>query len=366
MIVVRRLAPVRARVVVVVVVVGASSNAARVPPPPPPHLALMPRRATALVACVVQNDPGRASARTKRDNIARVAAIVDRALDDDDLGRDVGIIVCAECFAHEYTLTAANARAWSESGAGEVDGECVTWARALAAQRRCVVVVGYVRRVGQALFNAQALIDADGVVRSQHHKTHLYDMDEAWAEEGDGFTTNVITVKTVVREENASGARVVARGTADVRCTQAICMDINPYQFKAPWDAYELANAVKAAGETNEDGKHLHQLLLFSSAWTNAHPNDAEELKRAEVDVSDVLSYWYARLEPLRGTKTHFVCANRIGEENLIKFCGCSCVIDMRAQRVLTCIEPGVEDARLVPILLDEDEDHRDDLVRDE
>ena len=323
------------------------------------------RRRTALVACVVQNDPG---ARTKRENLARVSAIVERELDDvEGGGGDVGVVVCAECFAHEYALTAERARALSETGAGEGDGECVTWARALATRAGCVVVVGYVRAVGRSLFNAQTMVDSAGDIVAHHHKVHLYDMDEAWADEGEGFTTSVVKMRTVVREESASGARVVARGTANVLCTQGICMDINPYQFKAPWDAYELANAVKLAKEVNDDGTKLHQLLLFSSAWTNAHPNDTDELKRAPVDAADVVNYWFARLEPLRGTKAHFVCSNRIGEENLIKFCGCSCVIDMRAQKVLTFIPPGSEGATLVHIVLDEDEgeDDQDDLEHD-
>ena len=314
------------------------------------------RRRTALVACVVQNDPG---ARTKQENLARVSAIVERTLDDvEGGGGDVALVLCAECFAHEYALTAERALALSETGAGERDGECVTWARALATRARCVVVVGYVRAVGRSLFNAQTMIDSAGDVVAHHHKAHLYDMDEAWADEGEGFTTSVVKMRTVMCEESASGARVVARGMANVLCTQGICMDINPYQFKAPWDAYELANAVKVAKEVNDDG--MHQLLLFSSAWTNAHPNDTDELKRAPVDAADVVNYWFARLEPLRGTKAHFVCSNRIGEENLIKFCGCSCVIDMKSQKVLTFIPPGSEGAKLVHIALEDDQDDLD------
>ena len=52
---------------------------------------------------------------------------------------------------------------------------------------------------------------------------------------------------------------------ARVRATLGVCMDINPREFEAPWEAYELATAVKAHGSS---------LLLFASAWTNGHPDD--------------------------------------------------------------------------------------------
>jgi len=64
--------------------------------------------------------------------------------------------------------------------------------------------------------------------------------------------------------------------------------------------------------------------ILFSSAWTSAHPDDTVEAKTAPIDVNQTLSYWVARLAPLVGKKESpvFVCANRVGVENDIKFTG--------------------------------------------
>ena len=141
-----------------------------------------------------------------------------------------------------------------------------------------------------------------------------------------------------------------------MRVTNAICMDINPYRFEAPWHAHELARASVGS-----------DLIVFSSAWTSAHPDDASVTKAAPIDRDQVLSYWVARLEPLLGARDApvFVCANRVGVEDEIQFVGCSCVIDLRrrAPRVLTAALDGKESIRscLVPLGPLDDDDGDDD-----
>jgi len=309
----------------------------------------MTRKTRTVYACVIQNDP---STRTKRENLERASAILEDALANPSRAREhaVGVVVAPEMFAHRYQLTLEQAHEVAEDGLGEREGECVWWAKKWARELNAAVAVGYVQRAGEKLYDAQGVATADGDVRT-YKKTHLYDMDDAWASESDeGFKTMTIEVGTI-DDEHAAG-----RGT--ITASPAICMDINPRRFEAPWDAYELANATLAAKS---------DLILFSSAWTNAHPLDALETKRKDVDAEEVLNYWFSRLAPLANTNTYFVCANRIGEENDIKYCGCSCVIDMRAQRVVAHIDPGMEGALLVPLELDvdvadsDDDDHHDD-----
>lgn len=66
--------------------------------------------------------------------------------------------------------------------------------------------------------------------------------------------------------------------------------------------AYELASACKAHGSS---------VLLFSSAWTDSHPDDDPKTV-PPVNCIEILTYWLSRLEPLVGSDVHFVCANRV------------------------------------------------------
>lgn len=112
--------------------------------------------------------------------------------------------------------------------------------------------------------------------------------------------------------------------------------DINPYRFEAPWEDFELANfAVR-------EGAHV---VIMSSAWCNAHPLDDEAVRNEEPSVESTLTYWVKRLEPLIGREgALFVCADRIGSEWGVTFCGSSCVVDMSTPvRLLGCLSAREE-----------------------
>ncbi|CAG8539362.1 6266_t:CDS:2 [Diversispora eburnea] len=71
-------------------------------------------------------------------------------------------------------------------------------------------------------YNSICFIGRDGKLIETYSKHFLYTTDEIWANEGPEF--KVINVDSLGK---------VGFG---------ICMDLNPYQFKAPFDAYEFAN----------------------------------------------------------------------------------------------------------------------------
>lgn len=221
------------------------------------------------------------------------------------------------------------------------DGRTVRWCAKHAIRLGCTVLCGYPRCVPgdekkgteDALFNALVAVGPDGSTLANYHKTFLYVIDKTWAREGTGF----ISVDIPIREDSfapsdaagvsgeASGDPADAPPRAFVRATLGICMDINPKEFEASWEAYELAHAAK---------RHGSGLVLFASAWTNAHPDDDPE-SATPVNELEVVTYWMRRLAPLIGTDSHFVCANRIGEEKGITFTGCSCVISLREPKVV-------------------------------
>eukprot|EP00418_Pyrodinium_bahamense_P023327 CAMPEP_0179145928 /NCGR_PEP_ID=MMETSP0796-20121207/70440_1 /TAXON_ID=73915 /ORGANISM="Pyrodinium bahamense, Strain pbaha01" /LENGTH=211 /DNA_ID=CAMNT_0020846369 /DNA_START=45 /DNA_END=680 /DNA_ORIENTATION=- len=135
-----------------------------------------------------------------------------------------------------------------------------------------------------------------------------------------------------------------------------ICMDINPREFKAPFDAYEFASHHQQAGS---------RLIVFCSAWCANHPDDPPQscTRKADEQVScDTLDYWLRRLQPLWGSDVHFVCADRVGEEELSllgrfpndvrrnRFCGCSCVISLSNRIVLGALGPSEEGVLVVDI----------------
>ena len=202
--------------------------------------------------------------------------------------------------------------------------------RRARAPTRCTLLCGYPRIVTSAsgdaasetetAFNALVAVGPDGVVLANYHKTFLYVIDKTWATEGDGFTTITLPLR---------GASTSAYDDA-VRATLGICMDINPREFEAPWDAHELARACLDAESS---------LLLFASAWTNNHPDD-DPATITPVDPAEVMTYWLRRLAPLVGSDVHFVCANRVGEERGITFTGCSCVMGLREPRVVAAMGP--------------------------
>ena len=261
--------------------------------------------------CVVQTDPTRAE--TVAENVARVDARVRAALTRD---RGVGMVVCPELGFSRYALRDEDdARAVARESA-----RALAWAREIAMTYDTHVALGHCREEATSgeLFNSQTVFAPDGDVARRYDKSHLYFVDEAWAVEGRrGFEVFTLAMKCFVRGAGSAYAEVVR----DVKCVSAICMDINPYKFEAPWTDFELANACVGS-----------DLILFSSAWTSAHPDDPEEIKRKPVDFGETVSYWMSRLQPLLGKtmSPYFVCANRIGVENDIQFTGCSCIVDLR------------------------------------
>ena len=229
------------------------------------------------------------------------------------------------------------------------DGPTVRWCAKHAVRLGCTVLCGYPRRVpgakipnegvaeavadagADALYNALVAVGPDGNTLTHYHKSFLYVVDKTWADEGSGFVCVDVPVRRAplggegggVAEGTESGAREYAF----VRATLGVCMDINPREFEAPWEAYELATAAKA---------HASSLVLFASAWTNNHPDD-DPATVAPVDPRGVMTYWLSRLAPLVGAPNavHFVCANRVGEERGITFTGCSCVMSLREPRLV-------------------------------
>ncbi|KAJ3290825.1 hypothetical protein HK104_006505 [Borealophlyctis nickersoniae] len=207
-------------------------------------------------------------------------------------------------------------------------GDTVQWAKQQAKRLHAYVQIGYPRIASTTThrYNSVCLVSPTGEVVVTYDKHFLYETDERWASEGSGFLS-----------VDVGGLGKVGIG---------ICMDLNPYRFTAPFEAYEFATF---------HCTHNTQLVICSMAWILSHdPTDVT--LDAEQPSHDTLVYWVRRLSPLaektreEGSRVVVVVSNRVGTENGITFCGTSTVIEFvkgRA-RVLGVMGRGEEGLLIV------------------
>ncbi|XP_004363822.2 hypothetical protein CAOG_02983 [Capsaspora owczarzaki ATCC 30864] len=196
-------------------------------------------------------------------------------------------------------------------------GLTVTWARETAIRLQCHVVVGYPRRdkESETNFNSCCVVDAKGTLLLTYDKHFLYETDETWAKEGAGFTT--IEIPEIGK---------VGFG---------ICMDINPYKFTAPWEAFEFANYHVAANT---------RLLLMPMAWLDSETRSN--------NVYNLPNYWASRLTPLIGKPCVVVTCNRTGGEGSVQYAGCSCVVSLQKPVLISQLNKKQENVLVTEVEL--------------
>ncbi|KAH7321651.1 carbon-nitrogen hydrolase [Rhexocercosporidium sp. MPI-PUGE-AT-0058] len=183
------------------------------------------------------------------------------------------------------------------------------WARTTALKHNCIVAAGYPEKVDVSkkwpanpeYYNSCIMVNAEGETIANYRKSFLYYTDETWALEGKGFYAGEI-----------EGLGNIAMG---------ICMDLNPYKFKAPWSAWEFAHHI------------LHikaNLVILSMAWLTREDPRSFSRASSEPDM-ETLAYWLGRLEPLIRAEAVgeiiVIFANRCGTEDEVVYAGTSAVI---------------------------------------
>ncbi|KAK6330757.1 Carbon-nitrogen hydrolase [Orbilia javanica] len=253
-----------------------------------------------------------------QDNIHRANKILADALGTEEGSQDkVDVLVLPELAFTGYVFDSkASIRPYLER---TTSGITTQWAQQTSRRLRCYTVVGYPelaneykppRRYPRAsdpfsetpidlndedpdddkiqdfCYNACVVTSPDGEVVTNYRKTFLYVTDERWSSEGSCFGTTTFTFPTDPTSPASTKQITVALG---------ICMDINPYKFEAPFNAYEFANHVISSGA---------QLVIVPMAWETKDPyNDSELQSRAKVMHHSTVNYWAMRLEPLFGTE---------------------------------------------------------------
>ena len=153
------------------------------------------------------------------------------------------------------------------------------------------------------------MVDSTGETVHEYYKHHLFETDHKWGcTAGTGF----------------SCIRVPVDGIS-TRTSIGICMDLNPWEFQAPFTAYEYANYIL---------KNDITLTLIPMAWllprSTPHDND-------QLPSNQTLQYWIDRLTPLiddKKSRTVLIC-NRTGqEEGGAVYAGTSCALQFGAGQV--------------------------------
>lgn len=132
-------------------------------------------------------------------------------------------------------------------------------------------------------YNSALLVSPTSHLLGNYRKSFLYTADLPWAASGPGF-------------------RFWDLPPPLGRTVLAICMDLNPRDFIAPWNAYELATFVKSVQA---------ETVVLPMNWLEPELDEDEEdmseeermeverLKGGESPCLPNLNYWAARLSPL-------------------------------------------------------------------
>lgn len=186
-------------------------------------------------------------------------------------------------------------------------GVTTQWAIATAKRFSCHVIAGYPEistdiddtaplptdeAIAHKRYNSTVTVSPTGEILANYRKSFLYYTDESWAAEGPaGFFC-----------DSLGSLGKVGLG---------ICMDINPYQFSAPWDKYEFANHVLDGGA---------KLIVMSMAWLTSLPKEEMAVLPGSPALETV-TYWLQRFSPAiaatkaGGEDVTVVFSNRIGVE---------------------------------------------------
>ena len=174
----------------------------------------------------------------------------------------------------------------------------------LAKKLKSYVFLGYPEKTyDNKYYNSLMIITPEGKSLPSYHKHFLYKDDKTWCIEGENF--GYLEIKT--------------KNGKELKLGLGICMDINTYEFEAPWEKMEFATFCY---EKKVD------LIIFPTAWTDHNPD-----KQDNESIMEMINYWGARMEPFLKKRInkniYLLAADRIGKEKETTFVGCSCVIKL-------------------------------------
>lgn len=255
--------------------------------------------------------------------------------------KDIDLLVLPELSLTGYNFhSAVDIHPYLEVARG---GPTFNLASELSTRFRCTTVIGYPERFQNTTYNSAMVVDENGQMVYNYRKSHLYDTDETWGcSENPDKSFAPVTLK-LGPEKRAVSTNI------------GICMDLNPYKFEAPFNAFEFSLLCWKNGS---------QLVVVPTAWLSSDsPSIDEKLSKDEKkEISKVwkekfdtptedmakplellIDYWIMRFFPfvrhpmnqlprLPG-KTTVVLCNRTGIEDDVMYGGSSSIIQFDSEK---------------------------------
>ncbi|EPY53637.1 N-amidase Nta1 [Schizosaccharomyces cryophilus OY26] len=246
-----------------------------------------------------------------QNNIEKLLSLLKK---HEDALRSVDLLVFPELVLSGYNF---KSRPEIEPFLEDVQNEqspSLSFAKRVAEQYRCYTIIGFpeIQRIKDqaCYYNSTALVSPQAKLLRIYQKHFLYDTDKTWAKQGEGFMYDDSLPKLGP-------------------ISMAICMDINPKDFIAPFEKFEYANFIKSQlmkeSAVNASKRQMSPVISLSMAWLLC---DSDCLEVSQPDLMSV-KYWMARLSPLIDMEKDctLLIANRWGQERDVTFAGSSCIL---------------------------------------
>ncbi|MEL7563789.1 MAG: nitrilase-related carbon-nitrogen hydrolase [Dehalobacterium sp.] len=127
----------------------------------------------------------------KEANMAKIKNLIEQSMNEaKNQGKSLDLIVLPELSATGPMSDKVQVQKLAEP----INGSLVASFKEIAKNNQTHIIFGFVEKENSKLYNTAVLIDPKGEIIGKYHKTHLDEMDQAWAEKGDKlevFTTEI-------------------------------------------------------------------------------------------------------------------------------------------------------------------------------
>lgn len=152
--------------------------------------------------------------------------------------KEIDLVVLPELALTGYNFESPNHIApYLEDG--NRNTQSTDFARQVLEKFKCFTVLGMPQLVGGKIYNSCKLINPLGAEVYTYHKTFLYEVDEVWGC-NENPNKNFEPIDVILNKEYYF-SKNPDKTYNTTRINFGICMDLNPYQFKAPFNAFEFA-----------------------------------------------------------------------------------------------------------------------------